>query len=76
METTVTTVFSTEWVLLQRVKWCFDNHPLISSTFTDCFASVGKCRSVHGHTTAIFNPAGKGSWLLQISLLDLMVSRC
>lgn len=72
----MTSVFSTEWVLLERVKWCRDNHPLTSSGFTDCFASMGKRWSVDSHTTAIFNPAGKGSWLLQISLLDLMVSQC
>lgn len=48
----------------------------LSPRFSDYFASMGKCWSVYGHITAIFNPASKGSWLLQISLLDLMVSQC
>lgn len=65
-QTTVTNVFSTEWVLAQHVKWCskpqaaLTTSPLISCSFMDCFASMGKCWSAYSHTTIIFNPTGKG----------------
>lgn len=84
-QATVTNVFSTEWVLA-HVKWCSKSQaalttsPLLSCSFMDCFTSMGKCWSVCGHTTIIFNPAGKGPCLFQgsscISLLDLMANPC
>lgn len=58
--TTVNNAFSTEWVLPQHVKWCskpqaaLTTSPLISCSFMDCFASIGKCWSMCVVTPQLF----------------------